>query len=282
MKKLFTLFTITFIFIFSQKNAVAQSCCKKPTEMQTLAMNASFHHAHAAPLPLNYTPQKGKMISIPTAGGKDGSAFFIPSDVPSDKVLLVFQEWWGLNDYIKREAEKWHQLLGGKVNVYAPDLYDGQVAEDAQTAGKLMAGLTQERGEAIVRGTLAKAGKDKKVATIGWCMGGSWSFTASVMAGKRAQGCVMYYGFPEKEADRIKPLKCDVLYMYGNKDEHIKMEHIEAFKKQVKATGNDITVFIYPAVHAFANPSNPNYDVGSAALAQDESLKFLKKKLQVD
>ncbi|MES2702256.1 MAG: dienelactone hydrolase family protein [Bacteroidota bacterium] len=280
MNKLFTLLLCSVLC--TQLSAIAQSCCTKPTGMQALAMSKSFKASHAAPLPLHYTPQSGKMITFPVTGGAAGNAFYIPADEATDKVLVIFHEWWGLNDYIKREAETWHKLLGGKVSIYAADLYDGKVATNAETAGKLMGGLQQKRGEAIVKGALASVGKDKRIATLGWCMGGSWSFTASVLAGSQAAGCVMYYGFPEKDMARIKPLKCDVVYIYGAKDEHIKITDVHEFEKKVQQAGRSITMYSYDAVHAFANPSNPNYDARSAGEAQNAALSFLHEKLSVE
>ncbi len=260
----------------------AQSCCKKPTgnSMQALAMNKAFKASHEPPAPINYVPEKGSTISFPVAGGADGNAFFVPSDNPTDNVLFVFHEWWGLNDYIRREAERWQTMLGGNIEVYAIDLYDGKSAVTPDEAGKLMGSLDPQRAQAIITGALKKAGK-KNIATIGWCMGGSWSFTAAVLAGAQAKGCVMYYGFPEKNANAIKPLRCDVLYIRANQDGFIKMGDVEDFEKKVSATGHNITLDAYDAVHAFANPSNPKYDVKSAGLAQIEALKFLKGKLGV-
>jgi len=281
MKKLCTTFLAAILF-FALNNAAAQSCCKKPTDMQALALNKAFKASHLPPNPINYSPEKGSMIQFRVPdGGNEGNAFYVPSDEPSDKVLLIFHEWWGLNDYIKKEAEKWQKLLGGKVSVYAVDLYDGKEAVTPDEAGKLMSKLDANRGETIINGLLQRIGAGKKVATLGWCMGGSWSFTGAVAAGNEAVGCVMYYGFPEKNPDRIKGLRCDVLYIRGNKDAFIKTADVEEFKTRVKVTGHDFTLDSFDAVHAFANPSNPNYDVKSATDAQNISLKFLKDKLSV-
>ena len=279
MKKLFISFLTVVLFI-AANNAIAQSCCKKPTGkgMQALALNKSFKAAHEAPLPISYTPAAGSMIQFTVAGEKDGNAFYIPATGQTDNVLFVFHEWWGLNDYVKKEAEKLQGMLGGNVDVYAIDLYDGQSAVTQEEASKLMSGLDPKRGEAIIRGALQKIGK-KNVATIGWCMGGSWSFTASVLAGPQALGCVMYYGFPEKNANKIKPLRCDVLYIRANQDGFITLADVEEFGKKVKVTGHDFILNKYDAVHAFANPSNPKYDVKAAGDAQVEALKFLKQKL---
>lgn len=281
MKKILTnVLLLVAVLVSATGQLRAQSCCAKGGDWQLLALNTDFREAHLAPLPLEYSPAKGAMINFNTTdAGKDGGAFYVPSDQPTDKVLVIFHEWWGLNDYIKREAERWQGLLGN-VDVYAVDLYDGRVANDPETAGKLMSSLDQKRGETIVKGLLKKIGNDKLVATLGWCMGGTWSFTGTLLAGNNAAGCVAYYGFPEKNEKKIKTLQADVLYIRAKQDGFITAADAAEFMKQVIAVKPKSKMLEYDAVHAFANPSNPKYDMKSAKLAEAEAVKFLKERLQ--
>jgi len=256
------------------------SCCTaKGNTIEALASNASFQAAHRSPLPLNYNPQHGATVSFPTGDGKTGSAYFIHAAKPTKNVLIVCHEWWGLNDYIKREAEAWQSQLGD-VEVYAMDLYDGKSAATPEEAGKLMGALDPVRATEIVKGLLAKIGEGKNIVTLGWCMGGSWSFQTALHAGTNAKACVMYYGFPEEDQKKISMLKTDVLYIYGTKDAYIKKDVVEQFGKRVEATGNKFTRIDYDAVHAFANPSNPDYDKKNADDAQVKAIAFLKKGMQ--
>ena len=254
-----------------------QSCCPKPGDMQTLALKTDFIAAHLAPNPMHYTPAKGGMISYPVAGGADGQAFYVPSEGPTMRCLIIFHEWWGLNDYKKKEAEFWQSKLGD-IDVYAIDLYDGKVAATPDTASQLMSGLENGRAEALIKGLIAKIG-NKKIATLGWCMGGSWSFTATVLAGEQAVGCVMYYGFPEKNLAKIKPLKADVQYIYGMRDKFIQKKDVTALGMRIRNIGYQFTENDYDADHAFANPSNPKYDKKSATEAAVVTLRFLQQHL---
>jgi carboxymethylenebutenolidase len=279
MKKLFLF--VLFLSFFA--TIYAQNCCLKPgADWHLLALNEDFKASHLAPLPLEYEPAAtSSEIEFGTTDGKNGLAFYVPSDEPTNKVLIICHEWWGLNDYIKREAERWQKMLGN-VDVYAVDLYDGKVATTPEAAGALMNKLDQKRGERILSGLLAKIGKDKMIATLGWCMGGSWSFTAALLAGQRTAGCVMYYGFPEKDDKKIRTLQADVLYIWGSQDNYITKDVVAAFGRKVVATGHSFELHTFPAVHAFANPSNPKHDAKSAAEAETISLAFLKTKLQLD
>lgn len=258
----------------------AQSCCSNG-EWPALALNADFRAAHLPPEPFNYTPtENARMITFNTLdANKPGHAYYIPSDEPTNSILLVFHEWWGLNDYIKQEAEKWQKTLGN-VDVYAVDLYDGAVATDAETAGKLSNGLDQKRGETIIKGVLAQAG-NKRIATLGWCMGGTWSFTATRLAANNAAGCVMYYGFPEKDPKKVKELQTDVLYIWASQDKYITNNDVGEFKNAVEAAQHKFTWESFDAVHAFANPSNPKHDRLAAAKADKLAENFLKEKMQL-
>lgn len=259
--------------------AQKHSCCEPPKDgMVTLAKTAAFFNAHDAPEPLDYSQQRGSMIQFNTLDGKQASAYYVPAPEATTRALLLFHEWWGLNDYIRREADRWQDSLG-PVDVYAVDLYDGKVATTPEDASKLSSNLDDRRTDAILKGLIAKAGKDKQIATLGWCLGGGYAFRASVLLGKQADGCVMYYGFPEKDVKKIAPLKTDVLYIRGSQDKFITADVVTAFADQVKKAGHKIEVVSYNAVHAFANPSNPRHDAVAAADAEQKALTFIRKYL---
>ncbi len=257
------------------------SCCARPkaaTEaFAMLANDDDFVGGHDAPLPFHYQGA-GEIVEFATPDGQKGHAFAIKSATPSTKYLLVFQEWWGLNDYIKQEAATLARELPG-VNVLALDLYDGQVATTPAAAGALMQAVKTERAQAIIRGALNYAGPKAEVATIGWCFGGGWSLQAALLGGKQTVGCVMYYGMPEADVARLKTLNTDVLGIFALKDDHISPAVVGKFEQNMKAAGKKLTVHNYDAVHAFANPSNPNYDKAAAGQAHELVLKYLQGKL---
>jgi carboxymethylenebutenolidase len=265
-------------------SAVAQhpkSCCSISATEQFAMLGSSeeFAALHPDPIPFNFIPAKGTMITFPTMDGKDANAFEVKSGKPTDNWIIMIHEWWGLNDYIKQEAEKLQREVGN-VNILAIDLYDGKVATTAADAQKFMGELKQERAVAILKGAIADAGQMAQIYTIGWCMGGGWSLQAALLAGKQANGCVMYYGMPEKDVNKLKNLNCDVLGLFAKKDDYITPEIVAQFEKDMKAAGKKIIVKEYDAVHAFANPSNPKYDKEAAADAHDLVLDFLKARIK--
>lgn len=262
-------------------NAQTQSCCQTapaPQSMLALAHDAAFIQAHDAPEPFQYQKPRGSMVTFQTLDGKTGKAYYVPSSEASTRTLIIFHEWWGLNDYIRREADRFQDSLGA-VDVYAIDLYDGKVATAQDQASAYASALDRRRTDILIKGLLAKAGRDRQIATLGWCLGGGYAFRASVLAEKQAAGTVMYYGVPEKDARNITPIQTDVLYIRGTKDSFITQAMIDPFVAALRDAGRKITVESYEAAHAFANPSNPKHDPVASADALTKAVRFLRSQL---
>lgn len=255
-------------------------CHTSSTEKFALfASNKNFNMAHADPLPYNHQSSVGKMITFKTPDGKEANGYLLQAKSKTNNWIFVFQEWWGLNDHIKREAEKLYNDLGN-VNVLALDMYDGKVTDKREEAGQLMGGFKQDRGNAIVQGALNYAGKSAKIGTIGWCFGGGQSLQAALTAGKQAVASVMYYGMPEENVDRLKTLNCDVLNIWPTQDQWINKSVMDKFEANMKAAGKNLTVKAYDADHAFANPSNPKHNTEFTADAYKNTLEFFKARLK--
>ncbi|MFM8832881.1 MAG: dienelactone hydrolase family protein, partial [Cytophagales bacterium] len=220
----------------------------------------------------------GKMIQL-AAEGAEANAFYLEAKKKTNNWIFVFQEWWGLNDHIKREAENLYNDLGN-VNVLALDMYDGKLATDPQTAGKYMQEFKKERGAQIVKAAIAFAGTKAKIGTIGWCFGGGQSMQASLLAAKQAVACVIYYGQPEEDLEKLKTLNCDVLNIWPTQDKWINKEVITKFEANMKAAGKKLTVKSYDADHAFANPSNQRYNKDFTANAYQHTITFFKERLR--
>ncbi|HTI60010.1 dienelactone hydrolase family protein [Mucilaginibacter sp.] len=281
MKKIFLLIVLAICSIsaFSQSK---MACCAKPSATKQFAMLASdkkFVMSHAIPKPYHFQSSIGKAVTYKTADGKTANAFEIKAKKPTDNWLLVVHEWWGLNDFVKHESEKLYNDLGD-VNVLDLDLYDGKVATTREDAGKFMQAVKDDRAEAIIKGAIAFVGPKARIATIGWCFGGGWSLQTSLMAGSQDVACVMYYGMPEQDVNKLKTLHADVLGNFANKDGWINPKVVAKFAENMKAAGKKLELHQYNADHGFANPSNPIYDSEATKDAYAKTLAFLKPRLK--
>lgn len=276
--------TIALLFLsLITMSAIAQdniTICHTPaTESFALfASNQDFNADHPTPEAYVHQSEVGKMITYPTSG-EDANAYMLEAKVTTDSYLFVIHEWWGLNDHIKREANKLYDDLGGLVNVIALDLYDGKVATTRENASELMSSVKTERAEEIIKGGLDFGGSGAEVMTIGWCFGGGWSLQMAIMAGDALKGCVMYYGMPEKDINRLKMLNAPVLGIFAKQDGWITPEVVDNFKANMAQADEQLTVKMYDAKHAFANPSNPQYDKEATEDAYKAVMAFIKPKL---
>ncbi len=277
MKKFMIILLVNLVFASSYAQS-PKSCCALHASNQfaMLSTNDGFKKAHDEPIQKEYTQKVGADVTFACADGKEGKAFEIAAQSKSEKYLLVFHEWWGLNAHIKDEAVALSKKLPDW-NIIAVDLYDGTATTSREEAVQLMQNLNPKRAEAIIAGVQKKIGKNAKVATLGWCMGGGWSLQAAIAAGSNTVGCVMYYGFPEKDVTKLKALKSDVVFVNATQDEWITKEVVDEFKANMKAAGKKLTVKDYDAPHAFANPSNPNFNKDFSEDAMNAVVKYLQE-----
>ena len=242
---------------------------------QLEAGTPAFAGMHPSPMLVNPENLLGKMMSFDAADGKQANAYFIAAKKKSNKYLIVIQEWWGLNENIKMEADKYYTDLGD-VNVIAVDMYDGKVAATPDSAMKLMRGADMGRMTAIMQGAIKYAGSKASIYSVGWCFGGMWSLQTAILAGPQAKGSVMYYGRPESNMEKLKSIQCDIIGFFGNLDQSPSPTMVNDFEKNMKEAGKNLSVNRYQAGHGFANPSNPSYNAAAKEDAYAKAIAFLK------
>jgi carboxymethylenebutenolidase len=194
------------------------------------------------------------------AGSDTTSGFqVVPSGAGPFPAVVVIQEWWGLDNWVKDQARA---LAKEGYLALAVDLYRGKVTGKQEEAHQLMMGLSPDRALADLKGAVtylaARADvKKDRIASIGWCMGGRYSLALAVEE-PRLTAAVAYYGAPPTDAAAIAKIKAPILGNYGADDKGPSPEQVQQFEAAMKKAGKSIDVKIYPgAPHAFANPNNP-------------------------
>ncbi len=102
---------------------------------------------------------------------------------------------------------------------------------------------------------------------------------ATLMAEQRAKACVIYYGMPEMDGEKLAALAAPVLGIFGKKDQWINPKVVADFQGAMKKAKKQLVVKSFDAEHAFANPSNPKHDAKAAAEAHKSALAFFRKNL---
>ena len=259
------------------KKAEVIECLNMETQQayQLEAGTPAFAALHPSPIVVNPENLLGKMMSFDAADGKQANAYFIAEKKKTNKYLIVIQEWWGLNDNVKMESDKYYTDLGD-VNVIAVDMYDGKVAATPDSAMKLMRGADMGRMTAIIQGAIKYAGSNASIYSVGWCFGGMWSLQTAILAGPQAKGTVKYYGRPETNMDKLKSIQCDIIGFFGNLDQSPSPAMVNDFEKNMKEAGKNLAVNRYEAGHGFANPSNPSFNAAAKEDAYAKAIAFLK------
>jgi carboxymethylenebutenolidase len=193
--------------------------------------------------------------------------------------ILVIHEWWGLNDWVKKQADRFAEK--GYVAL-AVDLYRGEIAKDRDHAHELSRGLSDERALADLRFAFEflsghKYTRDKPTGVIGWCMGGGYALKLAI-AEPRLACTVVCYGRPVTDVDQLKKIKGPLLGIWGETDRGIE---VEPFKKALETAGAKATHHVYPgAGHAFLNENNERgYNKTQAEKAWAEIDEFFKREL---
>jgi len=239
--------------------------------------------ASAAMLLQGAATPKTETVSYKSGDDTVTSYLALPSGGGKHPAIVVIHEWWGLNDWVKEQAQKFAEQ--GYVAL-AVDLYRGKVAANPDDAHILMRGLPDDRGIRDLEAAFAYLSSrpdvnPTKIGSIGWCMGGSWSIKLAVDQPKLA-ACVVNYGWLPSGAALIAKIKAPVLGNFGAEDQGIPPKDVKAFETAMKADGKTADVKIYDgAGHAFENPNNlQGYRPEAAADAMQRSAGFFQKYLK--
>src|SRR4051812_15289442 len=112
------------------------------TDAQYMAAMAAMHHddaPNASPVAVAKPaqPVTGAQVVYATVGGKQVKGYLVRPSAAKGPLpgIIVVHEWWGLNDNIRKTADR---LAGEGYEALAVDLYDGQSAENPDDATKYM------------------------------------------------------------------------------------------------------------------------------------------------
>lgn len=220
-----------------------------------MSKKAILFFAALASVRVSAASPPGTMVTFPSGTEKPSAYLALPAGAGRKPAVIVIQEWWGLNDFVKRKADAFAQK--GYV-AFAPDLYRGKVATDPDTAHQLMRGMPEDRAIRDLKAAFdyLRSRDDvdaARIGAVGWCMGGGYSLAVALEEPKLA-GAVIYYGRLVTDDAKIKNLAVPLLGNFGGKDQGIPPESVREFERKAKAAGKSVDFKIYPeAGHGFAS-----------------------------
>jgi carboxymethylenebutenolidase len=250
----------------------------------SLACHAQ-QHDHGAATATAAAPAPAKAHAGTAVKFGEGASGYLatPAGAAKKPAIIVIQEWWGLNDWVKDQADRYASQ--GYVAL-APDLYRGQVATTQEVAHELSRGLPEDRAigdlKAAFNYLASREDVDpKRIGVIGWCMGGGYALGLALNE-PRLAAVVMNYGRLVTDPATIAKLSSPLMGNFGANDRGIPAADVQAFDAALKKAGKSSDIKIYEgAGHAFMNENNKQgYVPAAAADAQKRIDAFFASRLR--
>lgn len=226
----------------------------------------------------------GSMIEFTRPDGNTAPGYFAQAVKPTTLGVVLFEEWWGLDESIKATADR---LASHGFMVLVPDLYRGRTAATGDEANHLMQGLdfsdaaTQDAAGAA---TYLRDRGAKHVGVMGFCMGGALAML-SVMHGRVFDAASTWYGYPPEDAGDPAAISVPIQGHWALQDEHFNSAGVDAIERKLRAANIEPEFHRYDAKHGFYNVAEAgkgglgHYDRESAETAWRRTIDFFDRTL---
>jgi len=265
-------------------------CASAPTaDEQELAATLKEHGNEmpvASPM-TSYEPAQpvsGATVVYHTVDGQQIEGWLSrPDNATGDlPALIVIHEWWGLNDNLRRAAER---LAGEGYVTLAVDLHRGDTAATPKEAMMMSRTLSADKSAAVANlgdaiAYLKTQVGVSRVGVIGWCQGGNWSLQTALNFPAEIDAAVVYYGRITDDPEELEVLDMPVLGIFAGDDFIVPPKMAYSFAASMAGLKKDLEFYMYrDANHAFSNPSGEAYNAEAAADAWQHTTAFLKRNL---
>lgn len=185
--------------------------------------------------------------------------------------VVLFPEWWGYNDYIKRRAREMAEqgYIAFAADMYGKDKVTTDPAKAKSWSGELYSNrqAMRDRARAALKILKSQPNVDTShIAAIGFCMGGTVALELA-RAGEDLNGVAAFHAglqFPDKiEKGQVK---AKILVMNGGADPNVPFSERDSFIEEIQNAGADLQFIQYGgAVHAFTNPDADKFGIKGIA-----------------
>ena len=267
------------------------SCATTPSaDEQELAATMQEHGDDtpvASPM-VAYAPKvpvTGEAVVYADASGQPLEGWLArPVDGDGDlPAIIVIHEWWGLNDNVRRAAER---LAGEGYITLAVDLHQGSLADTPKAAMQMARALGANEDAAFanlndaISYLKAEVGVSQ-IGVMGWCQGGAWSLRTALAFPADIDAAVIYYGRVSTDPEELKVLDMPVLGVFAGDDFIVPPKMAYSFAAAMEQAKKDLEFYMYrDAAHAFSNPSGTDYKADAATDAWKHTTAFLARNLK--
>ncbi|MQC26618.1 MAG: alpha/beta fold hydrolase [Chloroflexi bacterium] len=196
----------------------------------------------------------------------------------ADPGVLALHAWWGLNETMKEICDR---LAKEGFTAFAPDLYDGKVAEtveDAQIYARSMDDEATQKRLADAIQFVKKNGEpgEDGIAVIGYSLGAYYALELANSAAEDIDSVVLFYGTGPEDHSQSR---ARYLGHFAGDDPFEPKESVDSQEAGLKAAGRPVTFYTYAGTgHWIFEPDRIDaYNEEAAALAWARTLDFLKE-----
>ncbi len=199
--------------------------------------------------------------------------------------IIVLQEIFGVNAEVKRITDLVGNAgyVGLAINYYHrtdPNLNEPYTEEGYRRGFAVAANVDRTSLRKDISCAIAWLKQQdfvepNKIATWGFCFGGTVAFLSATLPGLAGAAC--FYGasiaspMPGGEAEAladVNQIRCPLLLAFGGRDEYITREHVERIERSLREAGKEVLIEVYPTVgHAFFRESS--HAMGDSRVVSD-------------
>ncbi|UJW85589.1 dienelactone hydrolase family protein [Devosia sp. SL43] len=222
----------------------------------------------------------GERVKITASDGFSLNAYRAVPEGPVRGGVVVIQEVWGLNTFIRDVVDRYARH--GFVAV-APAMFDrieygyesdNYGPEQFVIIGELMKKFDHATALLDVAAAIEPAKAGGKVGITGYCFGGAVSWRAA-NKGLGLSAASGYYGGGIPNYIELEP-SIPLEMHYGDQDTGIPLEQVEA----LKARHPGVAIHLYEAAHGFCNNQRAsNFNEAACTKASARTLDFFRKHL---
>ena len=204
--------------------------------------------------------------------------------------VLVIHEAWGENQHARDQAVRLAKAgyVGFALDMYGKD----KVTTHLEDAKAFMAEASKD--PAVIRARFEAARKllegqpqvdRKRIGAVGYCFGGNVALNMARAGEDLTAVATFHAAVPSADQPVSGKVKARILINTGGADPLVPKSQVDAFVKELKDAGANISVITYPnAKHSFTNPDAAKagmdalaYDADADRKSWDASMKMFRE-----
>ena len=229
---------------------------------------------------------------IPVKDGHLPAYFARPAKGTHFPIVLVFEEIFGVHEYIKDVCRRFAKLgcMAVATEYYARLGDLSKMTDGAQIMRDVISKAPDAQFMSDADATAAWAGRNKgdigRLGVNGFCRGGrqTWLYAAH---NPHLKAAVAWYGpvggstspiQPKRVVDIAGEIKCPLLGLYGGQDASNPLDAVHEAEAKAKAAHRTVEIVIYPdAPHGFHADYRPSYRQADAEAGWQRAVAWFRR-----